>query len=214
MDWSVCAGCGRPRDPARPTCPVCGRPGPPGAADASPWARDWAWIYAELWRDPNAAIAWAALEEAVGRWARRDLADHGAAVVADAVADVCATVVVHLARARGAETFGGFVYGHFLNARKRALRQARAVAPLDEGLPAPEAADGPTADELALLRRCLEELPARERRAVELRYFEDAPASRIAAALGVTDGNARRVVFNGLARLRACAARAWPAGRG
>jgi RNA polymerase sigma factor (sigma-70 family) len=55
---------------------------------------------------------------------------------------------------------------------------------------------------LRLLRRALNELPDRERRAVELRYFEQMPALRIAVELGVTEGNARRVVFNGIQHLR------------
>jgi RNA polymerase sigma factor (sigma-70 family) len=73
----------------------------------------------------------------------------------------------------------------------------------DLELPAPEA-DREELDEqdLEWLRRALHALPERERRAVALRYLEELSSSQIAVALGVSEVNARRVVFNGLAHLR------------
>jgi RNA polymerase sigma factor (sigma-70 family) len=57
---------------------------------------------------------------------------------------------------------------------------------------------------LALLSQCLGTLPQRERRAVELRFFQQASLAEMATALGVPEGNARRIVLNGLALLRRC----------
>jgi RNA polymerase sigma factor (sigma-70 family) len=51
--------------------------------------------------------------------------------------------------------------------------------------------------------RALARLPQRERTAVSLRYFERLPAHAIARELGITPGNARRIVHNGLVHLRA-----------
>ena len=64
-----------------------------------------------------------------------------------------------------------------------------------------------TADDprFAVLDACLERLPERDRRAVELRYFAKARAEQIAQELRVSEGNARRIVFNGVNRLRKCA---------
>jgi RNA polymerase sigma factor (sigma-70 family) len=71
----------------------------------------------------------------------------------------------------------------------------------------------PDPDEMALLGRCLLELPVRERDAVELRYLAGASTAEIAEALGVTDVNARRIVFNGLRHLRRAMREIWPTGR-
>jgi RNA polymerase sigma factor (sigma-70 family) len=56
-----------------------------------------------------------------------------------------------------------------------------------------------------VLGNCLERLPERDRRAVELRYFQDARTEHIARELQVSPVNARRIVFNGVNRLRKCA---------
>jgi RNA polymerase sigma factor (sigma-70 family) len=168
---------------------------------------DWPDIYAQLLRDPNHSAAWEALQARVRPWARSEFWTRGWHVVEDAVADTCSAVVISLERARGGETFAGFVYGHFRNVRRRILREP-AVRPLPEEVPAGAAANDvafePTEEEAALLDRCLEELPPRERRAVMLRYYEDAAAESISATVGVTVVNARRLVCNGLARLREC----------
>src|SRR5207248_259946 len=62
--------------------------------------------------------------------------------------------------------------------------------------------EGLTAKDVARLHRALEALPARERRAVVLRYLEGAPPAQIAGELGVTEGNARQLVHRGLKRLQ------------
>jgi RNA polymerase sigma factor (sigma-70 family) len=177
-------------------------------------ALDWSEIYRRLADDHTDSLAWVGLETWISLWAKKALAQLGPPAVEDAIADTCASVVLGFDKARGPGTFAGFAYGHFLNVRQRLLRQRLApVVPLDTVEVAESAAEGPAPDELALLQQCLAELAERERRAVELRYFEDAPTEQIARALGVTLGNARRIVFNGLAHLRACARRAWPRGR-
>jgi RNA polymerase sigma factor (sigma-70 family) len=68
--------------------------------------------------------------------------------------------------------------------------------------PAPEEDDHPSANDVARLRGALDRLPPRERQAVVLRYFEEQSGAGIAAKLGVSQVNARRIVGKGLARLR------------
>jgi RNA polymerase sigma factor (sigma-70 family) len=186
------------------------------AAPTTTSASDWVAIYARLRHDPNDEEAFAALARRVVRWAARELTSPAErAEREDVVADTCAAVVLGLDRAHGAATFAGFVYGHYLNARRQALRECqRPVEPYGTHDPPAPVAEGPSPDECALLARCLGALPRRERRAVELRYFAEATTAEIAAALDVSEANARRIVFNGLARLRHSAQGAWPAGRG
>jgi DNA-directed RNA polymerase specialized sigma24 family protein len=112
-----------------------------------------------------------------------------------------------LASAYGPETFRGFVLGKYLNAEKGALRLAalRRVS-LDAAVDVPASSSSDVFDQrLAVLGRCLERLPERDRRAVELRFFQEARAEHIAHELQVSAGNARRIVFNGVNRLRKCA---------
>lgn len=186
---------------------------PRGGAEArtsAAVALDWTAIYARLKRDPNDAAAFAALAGQVRRWAERQIRSVSPLLEAhreDVVADTCAAALIGIDAAYGCETFPGFVYGHYLNARRRALQHLqRPVVPLGAYDPPAPANRGLSSDELALLERCLGELPRRERCAVELRYFDGASAREIGSVLSVTEGNARRLVFNGLARLR----RTWP----
>lgn len=169
----------------------------------------WTEIYERLCGNCADPMAFSALEQRVRAGARRDLQAHGWHVAEDAIADTCAGVILSLPKARGAETFAGFVYGHYLNARRRVLADVRKTAatfPIDEEientLVSPEPLPDPTGTHLGPLRSYLGLLPPRERRAVELRHLEGATAMDIATELGVTEGNARRLVFNGLAHLR------------
>ena len=169
---------------------------------------DWAEIYRRLHREPDDAEAWAALEDRVRGLALRALRQRGRALVEDVVGDTCSMVVLSLDKARGAETFEGFVLGHLLNARRRVLNFYRGpVIPLgDIDPPAPP--DHEPEDWLeearGILAHCLRELPARQRQAVELRYLDAAPLASIATALRVTENNARQIVFRGIAHLRRC----------
>ena len=171
---------------------------------------DWPEIYSRLRADRNDAAAWGELEARVRRWARATLGEHGPDLVEDAVADTCTRVVLDLGDARGADTFAGFAKGKFLNARKAAVAWLRQpIVRLDEELELPSPPAGRSESRwdalYEVLDRCLERLPRRDRLAVQLRYYEDAQAARIARELQVTEGNARRIVFNGVNRLRKCA---------
>lgn len=171
---------------------------------------DWAEIYRRLHRNRDDAPAWRALEERVRALARGALRQRGQALLDDVVAEACSTVALSLDNARGAETFDGFVLGHLLNARRRVLAFYRGpvipIAEIDPPAPPDRDPDEELDDEArGILERCLRELPARQRRAVELRYFHAASMASIAAALGVTENNARQTVFRGVARLKRCA---------
>lgn len=146
------------------------------------------------------------LDAGVRAWARADLWNRGWTAVDDAVAESCADVVLAIEKARGAHTFAGFVRGVYLNVRRRAIAAARAPVTTLEGVDPPALPEEPIdVTEWRVLDGCLEALPDREREAVRLRYFEGAAAERIATTLAVTPGNARRIVFNGLAKVRRCA---------
>ena len=168
---------------------------------------DWATICTRLRVDSNDQAAWDALEARVRIWAFGRLRGLGSEIVEDAIADMCASVVLDLPAARGPDTFRGFVLGKCLNVAKGAVRLAELERVfLDRAV---ELADVSSAEgddpRFAVLDACLERLPDRDRRAVELRYFAKARAEQIARELRVSEVNARRIVFNGVNRLRKCA---------
>jgi RNA polymerase sigma factor (sigma-70 family) len=166
---------------------------------------DWETTYWRLTSDREDAPAWAALEQRVRLWAHGSLRGVGGDLIDDAVADTCAGVAISLERAHGADTFAGFVYGHFLTVRRRALRThlRRTTAsrePFD--MAAPDDEPSLTEEQVHKLHAALAELPDREHRAVVLRYLESATPAQIAAELNVTPVNARQLVYRGLCRLR------------
>lgn len=169
---------------------------------------DWAEIYRRLQRSRQDVEAWRALERRVRVMARQTLHQRGDALIEDVVADACATVTLGLDKVRDVETFDGFVRGHVLNARRRVLAfyqtPAFPLGQLDVPAPPDPATDDVPDEARGMLERCLRELPARQRRAVELRYLEDASIAGVAAELRVTENNARQIVFRGVARLRVC----------
>ena len=172
----------------------------------------WSEIYERLTEDRNDQQAWNMLESGIRSWARADLWQRGWTLVDDVVAETASDAVLSLRKARGADTFAGFVRGHYLNVRRRALGRVLIPTTSLDGVDPPAWVDEePDAAQLRVLEACLEALPQRERAAVRLRYFEQAAAERIAAELAVSPGNARRIVFNGLARLRECVRTALPA---
>lgn len=168
---------------------------------------DWATICMRLRADPNDRAAWDALDARVRAWAHDHLRGMRSEIVEDAVADMCASVVLDLPAARGPETFRGFVLGKCLNVKKGAVRQTeRDRVPLALVGEIPDLASVEEDDpRYRVLDRCLERLPERDRRAVELRYFAKARTEQIAYELRVSETNARRIVFNGVNRLRKCA---------
>jgi RNA polymerase sigma factor (sigma-70 family) len=168
-------------------------------------------MYARLAQDRNDEAAWKAVEHWVRIWARSVLARFGPEVINDAVADTCASVAITFERAHGAETFRGFVLGHWLNTRRRVF-ESRPAAIATVALESVDlrvydrSDDGLDPDQVAWLHHAIEELPERQRRALVLRYFDGFSACEIGAKLDVSDCNARRLVFNALARLRQAAA--------
>jgi RNA polymerase sigma factor (sigma-70 family) len=164
---------------------------------------DWADVYARLVRDRNDPHAWAALQRAVRPWARAALGAAWPHQVEDVVAETCASVVLSLDRARSPHTFGGFAYGCFLNERRRHRRGRRdwqvSLDSIDIAAPTAEELGSPYAD---LLAAAVAGLPARERRAVLLRYVDEQSPAAIARHLGVSPVNARQIVHKGLRRLR------------
>jgi RNA polymerase sigma factor (sigma-70 family) len=87
-------------------------------------------------------------------------------------------------------------------ARRKAIdhvRRRRAVTPVAE-VPDQSAAPFSTADDE--LWTHVRELPAKQRRAVALRYFADAGYGEISAVMGTSEEAARRNVHEGLKRLR------------
>jgi len=168
---------------------------------------EWAAICTRLRADPNDQAAWSALESSVRGWARSRFRDLGDDSIEDIVADTCSCVVLDLDAAHGPATFRGFVLGKYLNAAKGVMKLASMPrAALDDAVNLPAAVTSDVFDQrLAVLGHCLERLPERDRRAVELRYFQGARAEQIARELRVSAVNARRIVFNGVNRLRKCA---------
>jgi RNA polymerase sigma factor (sigma-70 family) len=179
---------------------------------------DWAEIFRWLQRDPNNVPAWEALRLHVWHWAQLDLGGRGEATVEEAVADTCARVGVSLRTARGAETFGGFVKHQYLAARREVLRfLAQQPRVLSSG-PLPDPPDeGATIEDLVIegpyrrqaLQRCLNRLPERERRAIELLYFRESGIAGVAATLGITRLNARQILWHARTRLRGCLQHLW-----
>jgi RNA polymerase sigma factor (sigma-70 family) len=166
---------------------------------------NWNDIYEGLLLDSNDALAWTSLQDHVRCWARGVLAGRAPHAIEDAVAETCAATVVGLQNARSGETFAGFAYGHFLNVRRRLIRDQALIQrtqTLDVDLPLVAATDEPDPEIVAMVRRAVDGLPERERRAVRMRYFDELSSTAIASALGVSNVNARRIVFNGLRRLR------------
>lgn len=174
---------------------------------------DWQEIYRRLDRGREDPDGWDALGDRVRIWGWRDFGGQLWDRIEDVVQDTLRRVWSSFDGAHGPETFKGFVYNHYRNARKvliRELRKERRWVGLDDQVevegagPGPEPGAGPDKDELELLGRCLGRLSDRERRAVELRYVGEASSKEMAAALGVTEGNARVVLSRGLGRLREC----------
>jgi RNA polymerase sigma factor (sigma-70 family) len=167
---------------------------------------EWSEIYTRLNADREDGEAWEALARRVRAWAHAHLRGKAWHHLEDVVADTCSSVAVAFDRARGEATFAGFVYGCYLNERRRVLglrRGRSACLSLDEpdllpsvGQPDVTVEDPPPVWEVLLT------LPARQRAAVTLRHLEGLSAEDIAAHLGVSPVNARQLVHKGLLALR------------
>jgi RNA polymerase sigma-70 factor (sigma-E family) len=73
------------------------------------------------------------------------------------------------------------------------------------------AATGPRVDDVIDVRRALAELPAGQRAAVILRYWEDLPIAETAELLGCSEGTVKSQAAKGLATLRRLLAAGRPA---
>ena len=88
-------------------------------------------------------------------------------------------------------------------AARSARRRWWCERPVDQLPDLPEAADVTTAvDERTRLEAALAQLPARQRAAVVLRYYQDLPERHVAKLLGCPVGTARSLVARGVGWLR------------
>jgi RNA polymerase sigma factor (sigma-70 family) len=160
----------------------------------------WQQIYERLRDDRNDASAWAALERRVGAWAARTFCRCGQDTIRDLVADTCSTVLLDFERARGPSTFGGFVLGVGLTVRRRLLRTQWVPCLSLDGLALdvaqPEPDEWPDEEQLTRLQDAIGLLSIRERCAIQWRYLDDLAISEVGHALGVSEGNTRRILFN------------------
>jgi RNA polymerase sigma factor (sigma-70 family) len=166
---------------------------------------EWAEIYTQLAHDRENPAAWEALRQRVRAWTRGQLRDQTWHGLEDVVADTCSSVAVMFDRARGEATFAGFVYGCYLNERRRVLdfRRGRwACVSLDADTVSDIDARDDAAADWSTLWEALLALPPRYRAAVTLRHLEGMSAEDIADYLAVTPGNARQLVHKGLLGLR------------
>jgi RNA polymerase sigma factor (sigma-70 family) len=167
----------------------------------------WPQLHASLRQHPGELQTWRDFEDQANQMIRQQIPDldHGAAQ--DAVDQLCIQMAADLGKAHGSETFQGVVAGQLLTIRRPIRPRAqigRSEVPASGFSVASPAAEDPGELALALLSQCLETLPQRERRAVELRFFQQASLAEMATALAVPEGSARRIVLNGLALLRRC----------
>ena len=88
---------------------------------------------------------------------------------------------------------------HFRGTRRREELLARFGGDLEPA----DIAIAPRLDE-AKVAACLERLAERERSVLLLSFYEDEPADRVGAALGITAGNVRVIRHRAIERLREC----------
>src|SRR5215472_7799672 len=145
---------------------------------------EWAEIYMRIVADREDGEAWEALGRRVRAWAHAHLRGKTWHHLEDVVADTCSSVAVGFERARGEATFAGFVYGCYLNERRRVLglrRGRSACLSLDEpGLLPSVGQPDVTAEDPSAVWEVLLTLPPRQRAAVTLRHLEGLSAEDIA----------------------------------
>ena len=144
------------------------------------------------------------LEDHIKGWIRSDGVHDQVHAGGAVLNDTLFRVFTGFHRARGRETFRGFVRGHYMNARKEAWRNPQEV-PLDlqihdrfdDGLPVTE----------QHLGNCLETLRVsnpNQLRAIIMREVNGCDYPTIAATLGIAETNARKSVSRGKQALREC----------
>jgi RNA polymerase sigma-70 factor (ECF subfamily) len=141
-----------------------------------------------------------------------------AALTEELAQDTLVEAWKHLRRYNGRCEFFTWLCAILLNRYRNSLRGHRAVpisslgrgdqdeftnaiATLkDQGALPNEAAE--LAEQTALVRRCIESLPAKHQRVVYLRFYVDDSLEGIAAALGCSVGTVKSRLFHALERLR------------
>ena len=91
--------------------------------------------------------------------------------------------------------------------RGNAIADRGKRAARERGTPAPEAGEDPEPaleriEELALLYRRVRELPADQRRVIEMRFAEEKSIREIAAELGRSEGAVKQLQFRAVQSLR------------
>lgn len=119
-------------------------------------------------------------------WRAAGQFDPARGTVGSWVATIARTRALDLVRARGR--------------RSRVLERAAALS--DDGVPEPADRDVERAEARRLVTRALTDLPAPQRRAIELAYFGGLSQSEIAAQLGEPLGTVKTRIRDGMAKLR------------
>ena len=108
---------------------------------------------------------------------------------------------------REPEKVVSFVFGACrmvtLDIRRGARRREELLAKYGADLEIADIAVAPRLDE-ARVAACLERLAERERAVMILSFYEDEPADRVGAALGLSEGNVRVIRHRAMQRLRDC----------
>lgn len=169
----------------------------------SPWPR----FYDALKADRLDAETWTEIAARLRYLARRGLYRFGEDIVEEAAQDACMRVFVGFDRARGRETFEGFVYGCYMSARNAVLtHEDRPLEPLDDvdETDATPLGGGLEVDERAALIHCLAELPETHRDLVRLVYLNGYRPSQLTDRFSKTANALRVRLHRALCALRCC----------
>lgn len=138
----------------------------------------------------------------------------------DLVSETLVEAWKSLARYNGACRLSTWLYAILLHRHQQAVRrarsrpvslaglpflQARELHEQQENIPAPELSPDETvaqAETAARLQQCLERLPDKHRRVVQLRFFEDASLPDMATVLGCSIGTVKSRLHHALEKLR------------
>ena len=91
-----------------------------------------------------------------------------------------------------------------IDRRRGESRRGRILATVAEENPQSDETDFPYPLEIARLRRCLEQLPERERTVVLLSFYDERQAAEVGKEVGVTAANVRVIRHRSIERLRSC----------
>ena len=141
-------------------------------------------------------------------------------VAEDLVSETLVEAWKSLARYNETCRFSTWLYAILLHRHQKSVRRARSRPVSLSGRPLPEAqalqeqqeniaspepspAESAARNETAArLRQCLERLPARHRRVIQLRFYEDASLPDMAAVLGCSAGTVKSRLHHALEKLR------------